>query len=631
MPGGPSVDRRTFLYGSASTLALSAVGVGAVTAFRAGASAAGAERFPYRMAMHIHSCFSEGDGSMEAHLAQAEQEGIDVVWWTEHDHRMVARNYIKAINFNSFTEYDNGGSLTWRSRLEGELATSSAAIVTHPASPNDPGGRALRIAATSKPGQTGTRRVWADAKNDCLTTSLTDTSIAIEVYPQQLNEDGWADIRIQSSYRPAREGRVAGQYSVIYRIGGSRPKGTRELLNELTALVVVGAKNGGWKLLEFEPVADLNSFWPGVNFQDSGLTEITLSITSRNGRAAKTTFDGLRFVRSARTAQEAIATQRQLMDGYVAAFPTVVQHQGMEVSESTPHLNWFGNTDIWPAADPANYDVGLAVSRIHEAGGMVSYNHPYGSSGGPYSTSQRTTKRRSVTSTLVNEKAFKADCLEVGYIGGRAGMLLRDYIDLWDVLSRNAVFITGTGATDDHNGRSWAELQWRCTTGVWATGTELDPLQRALNQGRAWFADMSLFGGSLDLTAEGYIGMGQAGFVTLPKSGLAVSVVGAEPDWSVSVVMGVVDEPGAAALDPLVARKKFSMAEAVDGVLSLSVNTVVSRFYRVELMNGSGAVVAYSNPVWLFTQLPVNTIPAVRWAEPPVEPTPTDPEPPPGV
>jgi len=631
MPGGPSVDRRTFLYGSASTLALSAVGVGAVTAFQAGASAAGPERFPYRMAMHIHSCFSEGDGSMEAHLAQAEQEGIAVVWWTEHDHRMVARGYIKAINFDSFTEYDNGGSLTWRSRYEGSLATSSAAIVTNPASPNDPGGRALRITATSRPDETGTRRIWADAKNDCLTTSLTDTIIAIEVYPQQLNEDGWADVRIETSYRPAREGRVAGQYSVIYRIGGARPKGTRELINDLTALVVVGAKNGNWKALEFNPVADLNSFWPAVNFQDSGLTEFTLSTTSRNGQAAKATFDGLRFIRSGRTAEQVVATQRQLMDGYATAFPTVVQHQGMEVSESTPHLNWFGNTDIWSSSDPANHDVGLAVRTIHQANGLVSYNHPYGSSGGPYSTSQRTSKRRSVTSTLVQELAFKADCLEVGYLGGRAGMQLSDYIDLWDVLSRNAIFITGTGATDDHHGRAWREQQWRCATGVWATGTELDPLQRALNEGRAWFADMSRFSGSLDLTAEGYVGMGQAALVTQAKSRLAISIVGAEPDWSVRVVMGVVDEPGVAELDPRVTRKTFSMAEAVDGVLLLTVNTTISRFYRVELANAAGVVVAYSNPVWLLTQLPVNTIPAARWAEPPVDPTPTDPEPPPGL
>ena len=48
---------------------------------------------PTRMAMHVHASFSEGSASMQAHLAEAERTGVDVIWWTEHDHRMVARRF----------------------------------------------------------------------------------------------------------------------------------------------------------------------------------------------------------------------------------------------------------------------------------------------------------------------------------------------------------------------------------------------------------------------------------------------------------------------------------------------------------------------------------------------------------
>src|SRR2546430_2284325 len=37
------------------------------------------------MAMHVHSSFSEGTGSMQAQLAEATSAGVDVLWWTDHD------------------------------------------------------------------------------------------------------------------------------------------------------------------------------------------------------------------------------------------------------------------------------------------------------------------------------------------------------------------------------------------------------------------------------------------------------------------------------------------------------------------------------------------------------------------
>jgi hypothetical protein len=47
-----------------------------------------------------------------------------------------------------------------------------------------------------------------------------------------------------------------------------------------------------------------------------------------------------------------------------------------------------------------------------------------------------------------------ADLLEVGYTK-RQGVDLAHHVALWDVLSRNAVFLTGVGASDDHFGVNW--------------------------------------------------------------------------------------------------------------------------------------------------------------------------------
>ena len=44
----------------------------------------------YSMATHVHSSFSEMNGSMDSQLFQATKNSVDVLWWTEHDQRMLA-------------------------------------------------------------------------------------------------------------------------------------------------------------------------------------------------------------------------------------------------------------------------------------------------------------------------------------------------------------------------------------------------------------------------------------------------------------------------------------------------------------------------------------------------------------
>ncbi|MCW2904148.1 MAG: hypothetical protein JWO67_6413 [Streptosporangiaceae bacterium] len=63
---------------------------------------------PVSMAMHTHSCFSEGGSwaaggggaSMMAQLEQASENNIDVIWWTDHDWRMEAYGYYDGITFD---------------------------------------------------------------------------------------------------------------------------------------------------------------------------------------------------------------------------------------------------------------------------------------------------------------------------------------------------------------------------------------------------------------------------------------------------------------------------------------------------------------------------------------------------
>ncbi len=523
MTGERPIERRTLLRGAATTVALAGAGASLAT------TPAAAQRpddglVPARMAMHVHASFSEGSASMHAHLAEAARTGVDVIWWTEHDHRMVARRYLTEVHFNGLTEWSGATSVTWRSSVAGEVAASSASIVTRPVSPNDVGDRAMRMSAVSVGAVGGTRMMTANVKNYGLTTSIDGTTIAVDVRPVDIGEDAWFDIVVETSYRPATGGRPAGQYRIRYRIGGGRPVGTVVEVEPLDGLVVVEAVPDVWTTLVLDPVRDFAVLWPDIDFRDAALTSFAFAVTSRNQALSTTVVDALRFERTRKGSAAVLKVQRELMAHYASLYPSVVQHPGLEVSENTPHLNWLGEPEIWPASHPANVDIGLAIATIKASGGVASYNHPFGTTSGGLSTSQRTNKRRSLTATFLDERAFGADVLEVGYTEGRAGMTQSDYIAVWDVLSRNLVFSTGVGVTDDHDGHDWTDQKWRHVTGVWAPDTNLASLQDALRAGRAWFSDLSVYNGSIDVVGAGFVPMGSVGMVDQDRSTLDVYV-----------------------------------------------------------------------------------------------------------
>lgn len=620
MTGERPVDRRTVLRGAATAAALAGAGVSLKAA---PAAAAGRDDglVPARMAMHVHASFSEGSASMQAHLAEAERTGVDVIWWTEHDHRMVARRYLTDVHFNGLTEWSGATSISWRSSVAGEVASSSASIVTQPVSHNDAGDRAMRMSAVSAGAVGGTRVMTAHVRNYGLTTSIDGTTISVDVRPVDSGEDAWFDIVLETSYRPAAGGRPAGQYRIRYRVGGGRAVGTVVEVDSLDGLVVMEAVPHTWTTLVLDPVSDLAVLWPDIDFRDAALTSFALAVTSRNQAVSTTVVDALRFDRVRKGPEAVLNVQRDLMAHYAPLYPTVVQHQGLEVSENTPHLNWLGEPEIWPVSDPANLDIGLAITTIKASGGVASYNHPFGTTGDALSTNQRTNKRRSLTATFLGERAFGADVVEFGYTGGRAGMTQSDYIALWDVLSRNLVFTTGVGVTDDHDGHDWTDQKWRHITGVWAPNTNLASLQRALRAGRAWFSDLGVYNGTIDVVGAGFVPMGSVGLVDKDRSTLDVYVSDLPTGWRVGVISGVADEVGSSVLDPSVTSRTFTEADVVDGVLSLKVSSLVSQFHRVVLRDADSLVRAYSNPLWLLRSAPIAAVPDTRWVLPPASPT----------
>jgi hypothetical protein len=541
-----------------------------------------------------------------------------VLWWTDHDQRMQQRGYRNVVHFTSLTaERTDGAAWAWQKRTSGSLASSSGGIVAA-GSPNDPVKTgSLSVAAKSKNTNTATCGFIANANgaNTNQRGNLYGQVLTIDVLPSTIGLGGYLELLLSSSYHPARNGRPAGKYSVSYRFGGRGTPGTRTAQG-IAGVVNVAVTPGTWNTVTLTPCDDIAALWPDMDGRDFSSFDITLRAAS-NGLAVKGGFDYLRFARQYTSGDVPLQTQESISDGYASRFPSVTPRQGVEMSTFSPHVNWFGGAVSLPdytGVTAANYSAFMAeqVGRVHEAGGLTSYNHPYGTGGGALgSAATQNSKMTSMAKQLLGNRALGCDILEVGY-KQRGGVDLAHHVGLWDVMSRNALMLTGNGTNDDHDGQNWAGSANNWTTSVWTGGTDEADLLQALSAGRAWTCSLRV-PLTLDLLVDGECPMGSASVATVPTRQLQVFATGVPANGKLTVLRGVVDYAGAAAAAPNTTTiASYPSSALAVGSVSLRVDTTTSCFVRAAVTDATGAVVGLSNPVWLLTEAPAAGIPAAR-------------------
>lgn len=440
--------------------------------------------------------------------------------------------------------------------------------------------------------------------------------------PTAISPTAHLELLVSSSYHPARNGRPAGAYAISYRFGGSGAPGSR-VATGLLGVVTVPVTKGEWNSVTVDPAADIAALWPDVDARDFAVYGITLSAVSGGNRwwnNAAGYFDYLRFHRA--SGELLLAGQADLMKSLSAGYPSVTQQRGLEISPYDTHLNWFGGAVRIPdltgvtsqsfAADMAQ----TVVPDIHARGGLVSYNHPFGFQNATPRLGQsvQQTKLGTVVRTLLRNGALGADIIEVGY-QLRAGVDLAHHIGVWDALSRNGVFLTGNGVTDDHYGQGWLQLQNNWATTAWAPDATESSLLTALAAGRAYTASLTGYGGCLDLLADGSCPMGSVSISALPARSLQLTATVLPTGGSLQLVRGAVDYAGTAHPQPTATVvASYSSADLAGDQATALVDTTASSFVRTQVLDRSGAVVALSNPVWLLREPPPRGIPPQRIA-----------------
>ncbi len=549
------ISRRTFIQGGLSLAAVGAVGgVVAPPVLVGSARAAGAETLrAWSMAMHIHGCFSEGAGSMEAQLDQAATNGIDVIWWSEHEFRMTASGARRVLHLDGLSESEDGLAWTWTAASSGSLTEKSATFVTGPVSPADTAGsKALKLVGRSTSSAFATYRLNGSQYNTLHRTSLDGTTMLVDVNPTAVGPNGYLAVFLTTSHRPAGGGETAGSYTLEYRVGGDQAVGSR-VRSGRNGIISLGAAAGC-----LDHAVDRPRCRHGRSLALGGrarrlLYTVAIGVGSRLGFRTEGHVDFLRFDRVRKSPSEVLDLQRELMGAYAPRFPSVTQHGALEWSMLNQHVNWYGGSLTLPppTSPPWQKDTSTAAmlaatQRIHDAGGVASYNHPFGSgTGSASSQSAQDSARRGRATELIAARAYGCDILEVGY-PVKGGVQIAGYLSLWDALSRNGIFVTGTGVSDDHSGQNWLTLSANFVTWAWAGSTESGALTQALAAGRVYWGNPAVFRGQLDLVVDGYVPMGAVSVEALTTRSLRVIATGLPSGSTVDVVTGVVDYAGSA-------------------------------------------------------------------------------------
>jgi hypothetical protein len=526
---------------------------------------------------------------------------MDVMYMTDHDFRALAYYHVKDLS-----------GLTLERVTSGSLSQGVA-------STNTLGFRLLAESSGSAPGSMGLRLKPSTVLNR-LRTSIGGQSLTHRFGDVALADGAIYEVVVDLSHHPYTGGRQAGAYQLRYRFGVA-PGMTLEAGGLVGLMGRPAPRSGEVATLNLE--SDVSQLWPDMVAFDNCFYNLTFLATSPHfGSVADVTVSSVTFSRTQNTEAAVIANQRTLVDTYRADYPYLDVYPSEEISRLDPHVNVFGAPQFFPRQRDITASTRDAYYRqmildAHSKGGLASYNHPFGASGGPLaSPTSQATARRQVFQQMRAVDAYGTDILEVGY-NVRGKVNCQTHVDLWDTFSRDGRFYTGTGVNDDHNGgakTAWSGLNNGYATGIWASSRAQADLMEALSGGRVYCFHVGGWpGGQIDMLADTLVPMGSASISDQSTRSLTIYATGIPTGGVVRLVAGQVDykgavDPGTVVLDTISAAAFESSAGAVSTSLDISVST----FVRAQVHNSNGAIIGIGNPIWLLREQPPNGIPPSR-------------------
>ncbi len=543
---------------------------------------------PLSVQLHLHGSLSEHDATMAYHTAEANEYGVDVLWWSDHDAMMQMLARPGGYDFDH-------GALTDTMQALGSAVEYGFVLVDDDT--------AASASSFAPGGPTGVGQFWhlEVESDDTETWQVMRYSYEGDFYAHHVPLMTQATVSV--ALRPHQAASVDWQLQVVFTLSTSLD----DMINTITFYL------GGDELnLEtsphalYQPLFAPANEWTTVDFpitdaailhfaeqEDQGAHGTHVQLLSRNGEHAEVDLDDWQVTWQVEGEPLRVAAAEVLEERYSDGTTTHIVGQEMTPIEDRKHVNVLG-VDI-PMHDYGPTDtitIDQAVEYVHQMGGVALCNHPFGTVNTVlYEGEAAETQVLETADVWIEAEGHACDAVEVGYQA--RGVDLDHHLMFWDELGKAGVFVTGVGTSDNHWSGDWmaGDLDSgrnRYLTWVFQDVATAEGIMSQVEAGRAFFGDPLSFLGEqplLDLWTEHGAIMGQVLASDLDQV-IHVETGYLEPGWSL-VLLGdgeVIDE---VLLDGSEVETLF---EVDRGDLTL---------IRSEVRDADGGRILISNPLFL--------------------------------
>jgi hypothetical protein len=587
---------------------------------------------PYSFAGHLHSSFSEFNGSNEAQAVQAKLNRLDALAMTEHDFRMLYQGCRPGFPFTTMSVTEGDGTWELLRSSVGKLGSGSQARID--VASTYPSGGALVMTATS---DEGVAMLAYDL--DCGSAdadyrgNVGGRTVSVDVFPERASTPHGAYLAFftELSLHPS----IDDEPLQIYWRLNTEITAKQYSVTRGTGFVDVPATVGRLQTITPDPAVDFPKLWPGLDPLDNSFVNLGfVAAATESGATAQGWFSNLRFVTDPTyDASAAIHSQQTVAAQAFSRYaPSVLVVPGCEFSRGI-HVRQLDGTIFMPDYPPSplpHPEESVAfttnmVAQIHQHNSTAVLCHPYGTEmHAPLLTqSQQDRRLKQVTKRLTNVEVYGVDVIEAGY-QDRDGMDIEHHQMLWRALSRAGHVLTADGVSDDHTGVEWAAQTNRFITYLWAKQLSAPNLTSALTTGRAYVGELASFSGQLDLWFDNLaVVMGQVSLLT--GAGSATRTVWVRADglpsgsqlnlWRAPIdyTDGSHDSPDGVPNDGglLVGGSPIEASKFEAGPMAFKVDTSSSCFFWADVLDSTGRTIAFSNMIYQLREPPPAGAPSI--------------------
>ncbi len=422
----------------------------------------------YGIPLHMHSVW-EREASMEGHFYNARKLGIHHMYITDHDNRMGPRkDHIDHFDFSKgVLKVLEPSKDPLRPRWHGFTVTKQEEGTSIEVSEG-----ALRMEACGEGEEWTTVSATFDTtqkRHEC--ALLAGTMLHLGLQHFILNPDIRIIIDVKLSERPP-EFENAHIYYVFGNAEGletpyitvknleqyGKLQSTSESHAESRVSLDWDSQTEAFTSLDFDLLKDAFPVGGGDNI----LNTITFTVAARKGQQAKFAVNHMSI--TWKLAFEDGRKEQQRLADEIGRRYDVTPYVTSEISAAGPHKICF-STKV-PIIDYAARDYHVtdeeAMEHVLRYGGIYARNHPFESikdkvklGESPEAIEQC---KLDLIQRFVDNRAWNAAMIEVGFPEGREGIPFADHLRLWDALSKEGIFISGYGDSDNHeNKRFWFE------------------------------------------------------------------------------------------------------------------------------------------------------------------------------